>query len=91
MCNFCENNGSTYVHSILLDDSQYGKLDSCQINMLHDGYMRVQNIDGRSWDNRHPLPIFQFDVLYCPFCGRKIKEQTTLSTEEGTTITNPKQ
>ena len=77
MCKFCEEYAK--VETRFPEENSYGKLDSNDVMMLSGGYIRVSNPDGRGAIPGINLPIFQFDVLYCPYCGRKIKDETTIT------------
>lgn len=69
------------------EDNKYGKLDSSEMMMLHGGFLRILNpIIGRGFNDT--LPIFQIDVLYCPYCGKKLKNETVLTKYNNKTITS---
>ena len=75
MCKFCENHIT--LTTTFPKENQYGELDSSNMIMLSEGCIRIANPDGRTFRNN--LPIFTIDVLYCPYCGKQLKEHTTLT------------
>lgn len=85
MCKFCEEH--IRLETNFPKDNKYGELDSSEIMMLSDGVIRIINPNGRGTIfSKSELPIFQIDVLYCPYCGRKIKEETQLTKYNNETI-----
>ncbi len=85
MCKFCEE--QVRLTTNFPKDNKYGELDSSEMIMLSGGVIRILNPNGRgSILNQSELPIFQIDVLYCPYCGRRLKEETTLTKYNDKTI-----
>lgn len=86
MCKFCED--FARVETNFPEDNCYGKLDSSSAMLLKGGVLRIANPEGRgTWANNE-LPIFQIEVLYCPYCGRKVNSMTNMTRYEDLPITD---